>query len=255
MNAVQNYSDSPLAKTRFCITAEEAKSIWELYKQAKAQTKVIRSGFADYGVYSMEEQTGRGESDAEHAYGVAVLAVLLSRFIPNLNIDLNDIFLALFHDTTENGTGDMPDDGNRDEEEKKRIEKTAYTQTVDLLPVDYSDLQKIKFSYFQERLGFSGSLMFALDKMEAVLQCLIYESYGKKGDLAAKKNPSKRDLLHSRLSGSNNMTEIWLYGLLLNTPHNEEIFPLFQIAKAAYEDLKKKWPEWAIQYEENGAIS
>ena len=121
------------------------------------------------------------------------------------------------HDTGEAVSGDIPDDGNRDEAKKDREEfaflewlfsrKTPFGQKV----FGFERLVK-NFRNFQTKLSIESRYAYCIDKTDAILQGLIYEYEGFPGDVTYKRvrgRLSVRDEETLRITGSSNLVDNW----------------------------------------------
>ena len=81
------------------------------------------------------------------------------------------------HDLPENLIGDLPDNGSRDESDKNRIEK-LYLHAFSAGAPCYEEEFEIKVLDLHERMnrkiGFTGQLLYAADKVSAIMSALAY---------------------------------------------------------------------------------
>ena len=85
------------------------------------------------------------------------------------------------HDLPENETGDIPDNGNRNEAEKQARERAFLTDFSNLSP-----MRELKFdarvtqllSEMEDKSSLTGRLIFCADKIAALFMTLCYEEVG-----------------------------------------------------------------------------
>ena len=118
----------------------------------------------------------RAENLSEHSLETAFIAHALcvinnKRFGGNLNPERAAV-LAMFHDTTEIITGDMPTPIKYSNEKirsvYKEIEKTAEDQLLSLLPSDFTDAYKKVYDAEDEY----KKIIRAADKISALIKCI-----------------------------------------------------------------------------------
>jgi 5'-deoxynucleotidase YfbR-like HD superfamily hydrolase len=188
---------------------EKLLIVWMKYRDYKLHAEVIRAGFWAWGVYGAE-QADRGESDLEHIGGVRILLFLMAQFFPEVvgeDCLLDLLLLADFHELGELVLGDLMDDGTYDVDEKLSLERAVAVKWFDGLPNNskYIDL----YDGFANLSSVSGRLVRLADKVEAVLQGLIYEAEGRGGSLSMKRYPSTRDQVYAARMGSDSLVDIW----------------------------------------------
>lgn len=238
----------------------EVKSlaIWRCYQRLKSESEVIRSGFGLYGVYQFDMakpfDRQRSESDLEHTAGLTWLTALVSMFYPGL-IPASQMALsmlvALVHEIGETELGDIPDDGLRDENKKRAIEHEVLQGLISDLPPFFRRRILIGFTELQARTTERGRIMYCLDKLETILQGLIYESEGRGGDYHYKmkqRRISQQDRNNIRDTGSCKLVDIWSKHFLEKIADFPEA-PIFtDILRAAVVDIRGEWFSW---YEES----
>ena len=88
---------------------------------------------------------------------------------------------ALIHDLPENITGDIPDNRNRDEEEKNRIENAYIEELITSSKIRRSThARQVKklLSEMQNRSSVEGRLLYSADKVSAVIMMLMLDHLG-----------------------------------------------------------------------------
>lgn len=137
----------------------------------------------------------RNENLCEHSFETAVIAHALAEIANNrlgAELDADKIAVcALFHDTTEILTGDMPTPVKyyNDDIKKayKQVEKTAEDKLLSLLP----DYLKNSYSKVYETDSLTESYVKAADKLSALIKCIEELSMGNKEFDSAKKSTEK----------------------------------------------------------------
>lgn len=234
-----------------------AEYAWEAYRMAKQQSRVIRSGFALYGIYDVADggfDYDRSESDLEHAAGVTELVSAISRWWPEL-IPLDERWLYLemarCHDIGETVIGDCPDDGTQDVVIKHANERDIFDLYTENIPFDEQETLRQFFIEFQTQCTRRGQIMYLADKLEAVLQALIYESEHRGGILGGEPThqPSERDMIFLQESNSPQAVDIWAYHFYSMTEQVEEnypgvITPFIEILAEAVLMVRGVWFDW-----------
>lgn len=136
----------------------------------------------------------RNENLSEHSLEVAMIAHLLAtirniRFGGNVDAEKCAVF-AMYHDTTEIITGDLPTPvkyNNPDiKTAYKAVEAQACRQLLSYLPDDlkevYSDILEPSDKYAEEK-----KLVKAADKLSALIKCIEEDSMGNKDFREAQK--------------------------------------------------------------------
>lgn len=116
------------------------------------------------------------ESVADHAHGVALLAMLLSENYPELNRE-KVISMALIHDVVEVHAGDItPHDGISYEDQQSK-ETIVFKALFKSFPKKYVDL----WNEFVEQKTSEAKFVKQIDKLEMALQAMIYSKQGYSG--------------------------------------------------------------------------
>ncbi|MGB9125346.1 MAG: HD domain-containing protein [Nitrosotalea sp.] len=138
------------------------------------------------------------ESVADHSYGTAIMAMVLS---DSHNLDTEKILkMALLHDLAESITGDfMPDEITK--ENKRIAEKDAMIEIFSKLPDNLAlQYDKIWQEYSQADTR-ESILLHEIDKLEMAIQAVKYSSEGFSNEKlslfvdSAKKEIKSRELL------------------------------------------------------------
>ena len=245
------------------------KHIWKGYQTLAETAFVMRSGFQLVGIAEMtdpdesvsEKFWRRDESTLEHSAKVAYLCGSMMSHFPSFfdgmkawsttEEPLSDpwtvLMTALLHDIGEVATGDIPDDGNTMHGSKDSLERALFISTM-TGAFERRDYQALYTSYsdFQDKIRFPGQAIYALDKLEAVLNLLTLERYGVLGSIATKPTPTEQDLQYSALTGTNCATDGWaahMKSSLSNVPKaiTNHVFGLLRVATI---DVRGKWFPW-----------
>ena len=238
----------------YTVNASEERKFWETWKYfsgAKDTDQVVRSGYGIYGIYDFEHareeaQSGaRGESDAEHSYGVAMLVDGIWAWFPEVFPEYlrrggaecawgycSMMRLALLHDVGEVEIGDLPADGSGDKEDKNQREYEAMTRFALHLPVDTAHAFLADFRVFaadEADVGAGVRVVKLADKFDSLLELVRREERGLAGNAAIKREKYggltdlERELLE--ITGSESPTDLWS----LNVFREYSQFPEFRI--------------------------
>ena len=235
-----------------------AENFWNAYKTVKGgQARALRVGFGAYGVYPIDLGNpfdfARPESDLEHVGGVCYLVRFFNVFYPELIPDemLSDFLLwAEFHEVGEIESGDKQDDGTRDEEAKDREEMEFLKKITEYFPTKTRKKVISLFEQFQKKDTDFGKMAFFIDKLEAVLSGLIYESQGRPGSYNNKrekiKKPSFNDRLNMEITGSTSIPDMWGCNIVLRARkyHFKHLSAFIEIMQAGAVDVRGKEMDW-----------
>ena len=146
-------------------------------------------------------QNTQTENIAEHSHSVAVIAHALAlignkEFGRNYNADRAAV-LALYHDTTEVITGDMPTPVKYYNDEiqsvYKEVEAVAGERLLKMLPEEYKPDYAPLFEKKEEELDL-WKLVKAADKISALIKCIEeYRMGNKEFEIALKAQEKKID--------------------------------------------------------------
>lgn len=144
-------------------------------------------------------QNSSMENIAEHSHSVAVIAHALAlignkEFGRNYNAERTAL-LALYHDTTEVITGDMPTPvkyyNDEIREVYKNIEEIAGNRLLSMLPDDYKDEYAAFFSHNEDDAEL-WKLVKSADKISALIKCIEENRMGNKEFEIALKSQEKK---------------------------------------------------------------
>ncbi|MBQ6147710.1 HD domain-containing protein [Candidatus Saccharibacteria bacterium] len=211
-------------ETRFTILL----LIYFLYK-GKGRL-VLRKGWRDWGVldhaYPLFASPDRPEYDNEHEGGCAFFAFLLFELFPEYTHRYKraEVYeLLLTHDFGEIASGDVSDDGNRDEVKKDAEELSVFLRIFGNLTPGFTKLVK-NFRAFQKKNTLLGRFAYCIDKSEAILQALIYEYAGFPGSIRYKRvhlGLTKQDEQNFERTKSEKTADNWLDSVLPKLKKND----------------------------------
>ena len=110
---------------------------------------------------------GRTESVAEHSWRMSLMALLLRREFPELDMD-KVVSMCLIHDLGESFTGDIPT--FRKTETDRETEDSLLEQWVQSLPAEVSADLAALYQEMEEQETMESKVYKAMDKLEAVIQ-------------------------------------------------------------------------------------
>lgn len=110
---------------------------------------------------------GRTESVAEHSWRVSLMAMLLRREFPDVDMD-RVVDMCLIHDLGECFTGDIPTFVKTDND--RSTEDILLDQWLDTLPADISKDLKALYAEMEAQETKESKIFKALDKLEALIQ-------------------------------------------------------------------------------------
>ena len=183
------------------IMAEEAKlspTIWktpttdEVFHTVKQIIEVMRSSMvirSYHKQYNLSYLPMAFESDSAHTN---LMATILDRALSYLygpafhytddGYNYREIMEAVRrHDLPENITGDIPDDGTRDEATKNQLEQEyqrAFSSHSPSREVDFEKKVLCLLTEMEGKTSPTGKLLYAADKVSAILMVLCYDKVG-----------------------------------------------------------------------------
>lgn len=110
---------------------------------------------------------GRTESVAEHSWRVSLMALLLRREFPDVDVD-RVVDMCLIHDLGECFTGDIPTFIKTDSD--RSVEDSLLDQWVSSLPEEVSTELKSLYAEMEAQETKESKIYKALDKLEALIQ-------------------------------------------------------------------------------------
>lgn len=149
---------------------QRAATILALHTRLLTLKLLPRTGWLQRGLSNVE-------SVAEHTFGVAALALLVSDLEPDLDRG-RLLAIALLHDMAETLIGDMPMSARRffSSSLKKDAERRALIELLQGLP--QADEYLALWMEYAEGGGREARLVKALDRLEMLAQALAYERAG-----------------------------------------------------------------------------
>ena len=149
----------------------------KLYNEIFKMKTLLRRGWVLTN--SPDKATARYESDAEHVFSVAMLALaIISK--ENLKLDMEKVFkMIMYHDLCEIDAGDHTIVDSITKQEKFDLEQKC----IDRLASEY-DMPEIKSIWheFEENSTPEAQFVKKIDKLDAIMQSKIYSK--QKGDSA-----------------------------------------------------------------------
>ena len=109
----------------------------------------------------------RVESVAEHSWRVSLMALLLKKEFPDVDVD-KVVSMCLIHDLGECFTGDIPTFRKTDSD--RAAEDALLNHWVESLPEEVSEQLKMLFREMEAQETIESKLYKALDKLEALIQ-------------------------------------------------------------------------------------
>ncbi len=121
--------------------------------------------------------TDRNENDAEHSWHMAAMAILLSEYSVDRNLDLLQVLkLILVHDLVEIGAGDTFCYDEKGCEDKAEREEKAAQQLFNMLPRDQAEEIYGLWREFEELRTSEAKFTACLDRLQPLL--LNYNTKG-----------------------------------------------------------------------------
>lgn len=238
------------------------QKIWKGYYQFKSLAYVVRAGFGYTGIYPIypndlkpdKNRKPLPESDLEHVAGMIKLVRLISWYFPEIipKEQLDDfLFGAELHEMGELLTGDIIDDGVRNENDKDFLEAIEIREYLRNYAPEEEYSRGIKiFKEMQEKKTVFGQTLYFIDKLEANLQAVYYESLGHPGRLSYKEKHygplSNRDKRQRNFTGSDKIVDNWTYGFVekMEKLHFKFAKEFYEIMSAAVQEVRKKPFSW-----------
>ncbi len=149
---------------------KDVSPVLRLYFNLAHLKQVYRKGWLERGI-----PPGRCESVAEHSYGVAMLALFLTDWLPGLN-RLRVLELALLHDFGEIYAGDITPSDGITREEKLQRERDSFLQVLQAWPT--RDRYMALFEEYQRGESEEAKFVRQVEKLEMALQAGVYQSQG-----------------------------------------------------------------------------
>lgn len=184
----------------------------------------------------------REQSDAEHVFGTMLLATLLSDYYPEQfpRADERDYLLTmLYHELGEVASGDVPDDGTRDNRSQDQKEFDFIRGFLTSHYPTTAGAEKLAlYSAFLNKDSDIGRNAFLIDKVDAILFNLYLESCGRAGSINWRikhfgSKPAKGRTLSDKecveITGSDKPADVWLCALVYNSDAIK--YPTFSIFK------------------------
>lgn len=148
-----------------------------LYEEIYKLKNILRKGWLMRG--AKDAETGRVESDAEHTFSMAILAIEIMQK-ENLQLDeLKVIKMVLFHELCEIDAGDHTPFEDLTKEQKFKMEKAGVERIA--RECEMPEILQIWLE-FEKGETHEAKFVKAVDKLDAIMQSKIYGG-GEKSDL------------------------------------------------------------------------
>ncbi|MHB8061711.1 MAG: HD domain-containing protein [Ruminiclostridium sp.] len=151
--------------------------------------------------------TSRNENDAEHSWHLAIMAILLSEYSVEKNIDiLKVVKISIVHDLVEVYAGDTFCYDDKGYEDKAEREQKAAERLFNILPVDQADEIWNLWREFEEQITPEARFAACLDRLQPLI--LNYNTNGhtwKNPGVTSEKVLKRNSLLEE------NAPELWEY--------------------------------------------
>lgn len=122
--------------------------------------------------------TDRHETDAEHSWHLAIMAMLLSEHVTGYTVDMLKIIkMVLIHDIVEIDAGDTYCFDAQAGMDKEAREQAAADRLFELLPLDQAQEMRSLWEEFEQRVSPEARLADALDRLQPLM--LHYNTEGK----------------------------------------------------------------------------
>lgn len=143
------------------------ENVIKYYMLCNKLKNITRTGWKKWNV-----KRERIESVAEHVYGVQQLAIAIY-YEYKYTLDLNKVILMLsVHELEEVGIGDLTSFDITEEEKKNRGHLAIHKMLSEI--IDAQDIEELIIE-FDERKTKEAIFAYHCDKMEANIQCKIYD--------------------------------------------------------------------------------
>lgn len=151
--------------------------------------------------------TGRHENDAEHSWHLAMMAILLSEYAAEQNVDvLHVVKLVLIHDLVEIDAGDTFAYDEKGYEDKADREQKAAERLFNILPPDQAEELMKLWCEFEAMETPEAGFAASLDRFQPLL--LNYNT----GGHTWKKPGVVSEKVHKRIEPARTMApQIWEY--------------------------------------------
>lgn len=159
------------------------------------------------------------------------------------------------HDLPENITGDIPDNRNRNEIEKNRIEDEYFDKLMNTYSsLEFLHYRKIKklLQEMRKKTSFEGRILYVADKLSAILMMLYYDSIGLYPSIApedprlSKITQEEKGFCEIHRDGTILLSELWtidfLYGRNI-VQYDDTGFFLAVLVLATLQ-MRGEWYDW-----------
>lgn len=178
---------------RFDLAAEVYYAVWRIFEVARSSF-VSRSYNTRYNLCKDDEvfesvgaHTNLASTILDQALGFyyeSELCILEGKRVFDIEGYSHRDFIEAIrvHDLAENEMGDIPDNGNRDEEKKDRFEMSYFRHFLDTYPIGDNIMKRrvIKLlGEMQNQSSIAGRLVYLADKTAALFVTLCLDKIGK----------------------------------------------------------------------------
>ncbi|MGE4283572.1 MAG: HD domain-containing protein [Clostridia bacterium] len=149
----------------------------------------------------------RNENDAEHSWHLAVMAILLSEYAAEKNINiLRVVKMVLIHDLVEIDAGDTFCYDVKGNEDKACREQKAAERIFNILPEDQAKEVWELWEEFEDRITIEARFAAALDRFQPMLH-----NYNTNGHTWVKYNISREQVTTRNQPIEEGAPELWEY--------------------------------------------
>lgn len=149
----------------------------------------------------------RQENDSEHSWHIALMAILLSEYANNLNIDLLKVIkMLLIHDLVEIYAGDTFAYDKVGNMHKEKREREAAKRIFDILPEDQNEELLSLWEEFESMSTPEARFASALDKLQPLIL-----SYNNKGWSWKKHGVASSQIIESKKDIAKGSEDLWEY--------------------------------------------
>ncbi|SMO84348.1 HD domain-containing protein [Fodinibius sediminis] len=139
---------------------EELKGILTFLRNSEQLKNTYRSSYTS---------TGRTESVAEHSWRLCLMALILERYFPEVDM-ARVIKICIVHDLGEAINGDIPAPAQDNSTDKSENERSDLLQLADSLPSDLKEALVELWDEYETVTSAEARTAKAFDKMETIIQ-------------------------------------------------------------------------------------
>lgn len=139
---------------------EDLKGILEFLRNSEQLKNTYRSSYTS---------SGRTESVAEHTWRLCLMALILEKQFPDVNMS-RVIKICLVHDLGEAINGDIPAPSQDDSMDKSENEREDFLELTNSLPEDLQKELVELWDEYEQISSIEAKMAKALDKLETIIQ-------------------------------------------------------------------------------------